>query len=168
MPLATDPFLVISSVGGPAVLTNACSLVILSTTNRFGRAIDRSRHLATALTEGRAGVFAALYSEEIGKVGRRVALIGRALASFYIAMAMFGLATLLALVAAVLGELAGGAALGPVLGAAAGVGAAGFVAFVGGGLALIWESRLAMAALARESAASVALAARAAGRDPPR
>ena len=41
-----NPFIVLSYVGGPAVLTSATSLLVLSTSNRFARAVDRSRLLS--------------------------------------------------------------------------------------------------------------------------
>ena len=43
---ATNPFVILSYVGGPALLTNATGLFVLSTSNRFARAIDRARALA--------------------------------------------------------------------------------------------------------------------------
>ena len=49
MALDTNPFVVLSYVSGPALLTNATSLILLSTTNRFARAIDRSRQLTALL-----------------------------------------------------------------------------------------------------------------------
>jgi hypothetical protein len=44
--LSNNPFIVLSYVSGPAILTNAAALLLLSTSNRFARAIDRSRELA--------------------------------------------------------------------------------------------------------------------------
>ena len=49
IPFSTNPFVVLSYVGGPAVLTNAAALLLLSTSNRFARAVDRSRFLADNL-----------------------------------------------------------------------------------------------------------------------
>jgi hypothetical protein len=42
----TNPFAVLSLIVAPAVLTNACSVLVLSTSNRLARATDRVRELA--------------------------------------------------------------------------------------------------------------------------
>ena len=48
-PLAANPFAVLTFIVAPAILTNASSVMALGTSNRFARAIDRARSLATAL-----------------------------------------------------------------------------------------------------------------------
>jgi hypothetical protein len=49
--LSNDPFIVLSYVSGPAILTNAAALLLLNTSNRFARAIDRSRWLTANVEE---------------------------------------------------------------------------------------------------------------------
>jgi hypothetical protein len=44
-----NPFAVLSLIVAPAVLTNACSVLVLSTSNRLARATDRVRELAKQL-----------------------------------------------------------------------------------------------------------------------
>ena len=67
MSFASNPFIVLTYVSGPAVLTNASVLLLLSTSNRFARSIDRSRNLA----ENIAGLTAA-GREELAMSGKRV------------------------------------------------------------------------------------------------
>jgi hypothetical protein len=73
MALATNPFVVLSYVSGPAILTNAAALMLLSTSNRFARAVDRSRALAS-----NSNALSPLAREELLLVARRVRLIARA------------------------------------------------------------------------------------------
>ncbi len=50
MPAIIDnPFTALSLIGAPAILTNASSLLALSTSNRFAHAIDRARVLTGLL-----------------------------------------------------------------------------------------------------------------------
>ena len=42
----SNPFAALSLIAAPAILSNACSVLILGTSNRFARAVDRSQELA--------------------------------------------------------------------------------------------------------------------------
>ena len=47
---ATDnPYAVLTLIAAPAILTNASSVLALSTSNRFARAVDRQRQLSKLL-----------------------------------------------------------------------------------------------------------------------
>lgn len=155
--MALDPFVTLSSVGGPAVLANACSLFIPSTSNRFARAVDRSRYLVDALAEGKTGAWNDVFLKELGETGKRTRLIARAITSFYLAAAMFGLATLGSIAGAVLAQMNESIPLG-LIGAVTGVcGMIGFLGFVTGAVALVAESRIALKSLTRESAVAMSL-----------
>src|ERR1700759_4925110 len=99
----SNPFVVLSYVGGPALLTNATALFILSTSNRFARAVDRARFLADKLSDG-ASAPRPHYRLEMPEAGHRVLLIGRALVSFYFAATAFAIATISSIAAAVLSQ----------------------------------------------------------------
>lgn len=152
----SNPFTFLSYVGGPALLTNASSLLLLSTANRFARAVDRSRELMARVTPPPPDLKARAEFQELFEVRRRVAQIAGALSCLYLAAAMFGLATLLSIVGAVAAEITGEPVLAPIVAAAAVCGAVGFVAFVGAGIILVIESRLALKSLRRESDAVLA------------
>ena len=156
MAIDTNPFVVLSYVSGPALLTNATSLILLSTTNRFARAIDRSRALTDRINAGVVGPMQAVEADELRIVGRRIRMIGLAIASFYLAAAMFALATVTSILGAVLAEAVGGAALDVIVVFAVALGGVGFAAFVTGAFALVLETRLTMGSLALESAAAIA------------
>ncbi|MFO1183728.1 MAG: DUF2721 domain-containing protein [Bauldia sp.] len=173
MALADNPFIVLSYVGGPALLTNSTALLILSTSNRFGRAVDRSRVLAglvAKLTPEEAGPGAkpsepiASEARELVAMGRRIRFIVRALSGLYLAIAMFSLATLTSIVGGVVAQYNGGMILDIAILAAALFGLVGFVGLVAAAIALVIESRLAEAMLSREQEAALANMGKAARR----
>jgi hypothetical protein len=161
MAIDTNPFVVLSYVSGPALLTNATSLILLSTTNRFARAIDRSRQLSELVAKALPGRDLPIEVDELRTVGRRIGLIGAAIAAFYLAAAMFALATVSSILGAVLAEAASGLILDAIVAFAVFLGAIGFAAFVSGAFSLVAETRLTMGSLARESAAAIAAMERA-------
>ncbi|MGD0191453.1 MAG: DUF2721 domain-containing protein [Rhizomicrobium sp.] len=146
MALSANPFVVLSYVSGPAILTNAAALLLLSTSNRFGRAIDRSRSLATNV-----GELSESGREELQLVARRVRLLAHVLSSLYLSTAIFALATLTSILGAAAAEFAPQTALQIVVIAAVVLGVCGFAAFIAGATGLVIESRLAVQALARET-----------------
>jgi MFS family permease len=154
----SNPFIVLSYVGGPALLTNATTLFVLSTSNRFARAVDRSRFLVDRLSDGDG--IRPFYREEIPEVHRRVLLIGRALVCFYLAAACFALATLGSISGAVLAEATNGPPTIAIIIAAVLTGIVGFCAFIAGAAMLTMESRTAVRSLLRESDEALLLAAR--------
>jgi hypothetical protein len=157
MAMDTNPFVVLSYVSGPALLTNATSLLLLSTTNRFARTIDRSRFLTSLVSQTPKGRDTRNEAAELRIVGQRIRLIGTAIAAFYLAAAMFALATVMSILGAVIAQEIGATTLlDVIIVSAVALGGIGFAAFVAAALALVIEARLAIRALARESAAAIA------------
>ena len=151
MAITTNPFVVLSYVGGPAILTNAASLLLMSTSNRFARAVDRSRELMKRMSQPKPGMEKTSDYAEMFIVRRRLHQIATALSGLYLAVAMFGLATLLSVAGAVLAEIVGGPISNGVIIAAMSSGIVGFVGFVVAGIILVAESRLALKSLVSES-----------------
>ncbi len=160
--LATNPFIVLSYVSGPAILTNAAALLLLSTSNRFARAVDRSRQLASDVQ-----TLSAAGRTELTIAARRVKLIARTLSSLYLSAASFAVATLMCVLGAVIAETVGGTATDVPIIAALVCGLVGFIAFVGGAAGLVIESQLAVRALTHETDEALALLAQAAGQPAP-
>lgn len=158
----SNPFIVLSYVGGPALLTNATTLFVLSTSNRFARAVDRSRFLVDRFSEAGDGApLRPSFREEMPEVHRRVLLIGRALVCFYLAAACFELATLGSIAGAVLTQVAAqGATVDAFIAGAVMTGVVGFCAFIGGAAMLVAESRTAVRSLSRESDEAILLVMR--------
>src|SRR5437660_4141248 len=156
MPYATNPFVVLTYVSGPAILTNASALLLMSTSNRFARAVDRSRILSREIEAAPPHL-----REQLVLAVRRVRLISRALAGLYVAVAGFALATLISIVGAVAAALAGGSLLEIAAATAIVFGTAGFAGFVLGASALVLESRLAVQSIKQETAEALARLTRA-------
>jgi hypothetical protein len=102
--IPTNPFAVLTFISAPAVLTNASSVLLFGTGNRYGRAIDRVHALADIIERGSSLTPAELRLRvrqlEAGEI--RTLLIVRALTCFYTAVAGFVASTLISLVGAVL------------------------------------------------------------------
>ena len=155
----SNPLVVLSYVGGPALLTNATALFIMSTSNRFARAVDRARFLAEKLSD-MAGHARAHSRLEMPEVRHRVLLIGRALVCFYFAATAFAIATLASIVAAVVSQDLHATSIHVFIDISLASGATGFCAFIAGAALLAFESRTAVRSLARDYAEAIALAAR--------
>jgi Protein of unknown function (DUF2721) len=152
MSLSENPFTVLSYVGGPALLTNATGLMLLSTANRFARAVDRCRELVKYLESGEGVRSKAGAAQELLMSHQRVGLLGRAMSRFYLAASMFAFATMTSVAGGILGNYLGGLAFDAVIAFAVLTGAVGFFALVSGSLSLTLESRLATRALDMEAA----------------
>lgn len=145
-----SPLAALSLIVAPAILTNASSVLAMSTSNRLARAVDRARELARQLEapEAGSGEHGARRFHDLGVTEDRTVLLMRALRSFYFALGGFAGATLLSLVGAVAEAAAPGVAAVRML---------EIVGLVSGGLAvsalvhgsglLLRETRLAVALL---------------------
>ncbi len=104
MPLADNPFAALSLIVAPAVLTNASTVLILSTSNRLARAVDRARVLTRELEESNdfASPAGQRRLRELTTVEERSLLLLRALRVFYLAVSGFASAALLSLLGALL------------------------------------------------------------------
>ena len=100
----SNPFAALSLIVAPAILTNACSVLILSTSNRLARAVDRARELARQM-EGSGNLtdsVATRRMRELSTTEVRSLLLLRAMRSCYIALSGFASAALVSLLGAVL------------------------------------------------------------------
>jgi len=103
----TNPFAVLSLIVAPAILTNACSVLVMSTSNRLARAVDRARELSKQLegTDELSGPEPARRLRDLASNETRAFMLLRALQSFYAGLSGFAAAALLALIGAVLAPL---------------------------------------------------------------
>lgn len=99
-----NPFAVMSLIVAPAILTNACSVLAMSTSNRLARAVDRARELSKQLeaTGDDGTADAARRFEELTAAEQRALLLLRALRGLYAALGGFALAALVSLLGAIL------------------------------------------------------------------
>jgi hypothetical protein len=149
MAVDSNPFAVLSLMVAPAILTNAASLLAMSTSNRLARAVDRGRELSKQLEQmaDLASPTAIRRLSDLDAAERRAILLVAALRRFYIAVGGFALATLLSLLGAALAAVESWQVVQTfeLAGIAAGLLAVG--AMVHGSFTLIRETRIALAVM---------------------
>jgi hypothetical protein len=150
----TNPLAALSLIVAPAVLTNASSILVLSTSNRLARAIDRARALATQLElpNGIPNRFVGLRLKELASSEQRALMLLSALRLFYGSLGAFAGAALTSLLGAAISS-APYAALSATLESIAV--AAGFVGVAGltfGCVLLLRETRIAVLVVSEEAA----------------
>ncbi|HET6423796.1 MAG TPA: DUF2721 domain-containing protein [Planctomycetaceae bacterium] len=143
----TNPFAVLSLIVAPAILTNAASVLTMSTSNRLARAVDRARELSKQLEADSTGPEAPRRMTELSVAEQRALLLLRALRGFYFALGGFASAALISLLGAVLVPFEAPVLVGPleILGVVAGL--AAVAAIVHGCALLLRETRLAVMVL---------------------
>ena len=147
MESSVNPFAALSLIVAPAILTNACAVLAMSTSNRLARAVDRARELLRQVEANADGEKRSRSMRDLVITQDRAVMLLRVLRSFYVALAGFALATLVSLIGAA------AAAAGPrpivigfeLLGLAAGV--IGVSALMHGAVVLVRETRIAVAHL---------------------
>lgn len=148
---ATNPFAVLSLIVAPAILTNASSVLAMSTSNRLARAVDRARELSKQLEADNRGPDAPRRLDELASAEQRALLLLRALRSFYFALGGFASAALVSLLGSVLVPLSVSllTAILEVIGVSAGLAAVG--AIVHGSALLLRETRIAVQVLSERA-----------------
>ncbi len=136
-----QPFEVLTFIAAPALLTNASSLLVLATSNRLARAVDRARQLER---EGQTG-------PELERAQWRAHMLSWALITFYLAVSVFALGTFIELLGAGLASI-GRTAIAPEI-TALGVAAStiGMLAIAAGSALLSTEVASAYAGLREEA-----------------
>lgn len=105
--MESNPFAVLSLIVAPAILTNATSVLIMSTSNRLARSVDRARELSKQLegTTDFSGEEPQRRLRELGIAEDRALLLMRSLRSFYVALGAFASAAFVSLLGAVLAPI---------------------------------------------------------------
>lgn len=103
--MESNPFAVLSLIVAPAILTNASSVLIMSTSNRLARGVDRARELSKQLEETKdySGAEPQRRLRELAAAEQRTLLLLRALRSFYTGLGAFACAAFVSLLGAVFG-----------------------------------------------------------------
>ena len=150
---AVTPFAALTLIAAPAVLTNACSVLALGTSNRFARSIDRCRSLAATIgaPEAADDPLLNLRIRQFERAHRRTLLLLAALRSFYAALGLLAAAALLSLLGAGIQAPAHPYLAGVALALALGAGSAGVVLLAYGCTVLVRETRLAVVSLSEEA-----------------
>lgn len=144
-----NPFAVLSLIVAPAILTNASSVLAMSTSNRLARAVDRARELSRQLESG-SGVEeegeqeSARRLNELAIIELRAVLLMRVLRSFYVALGAFAVATLTSLLGAVLALFWSGYVVGALEVLAVAAGIVAVTSLVRGSAILVRETGMAV------------------------
>jgi hypothetical protein len=154
--VGANPFAILSFIVAPAILTNSSSLLLMSTSNRLARAVDRARELSRQLEapEAVSSPQTARRLRELEASELRAMMLLKALQAFYTALGGFASAALLSLIGAVMVSM-GVTPVVPFFEIIAVVtGLVAVAALVQGSVILVRETRIAVGTL-RENAAGV-------------
>jgi hypothetical protein len=149
----TNPFAALSLIVAPAVLTNAASLLVLSTSNRLARAIDRARVRVNELeTPGKTPVrFVDLRMKQMESAEQRALLLLTALRFFYSSLGAFAAAALTSVLGATSSAPGEGAVATALELVATGAGFVGVAGLLLGCILLVRETRLAVLVVSEEA-----------------
>ncbi len=96
-----NPFTVLTAVVAPAILTNACSVLALGTSNRIARVVDRSRQIVARVADATPGSEAHDRRKvALTDLQARARLLQNALRLLYAALGGFATSALIAVIGA--------------------------------------------------------------------
>lgn len=101
--LQANPFVILTFIVAPAILTNASAMMIFSTSNRFARAVDRVRDLSRQIEQAKSGDNMLLLdrlNNELLITEKRAVLLLNSMRSFYFSLGGFAFAALISLIGA--------------------------------------------------------------------
>jgi len=150
----SNPFAVLSLIVAPAILTNASSVLIMSTSNRLARGVDRARELSKQL-EGTTDLScpdAQRRLRELRAAEDRTLLLLRSLRSFYVALGAFAFAAFVSLLGAVTASIQLPAIVLPLELAGVAAGLVAVAALVYGSMLLFRETRIAVQIISERAA----------------
>lgn len=103
-PITDNPFAVLTFLAAPAILTNASTLLALSTSNRLGKVSDRARQAAAAIMSGKPDdPMLKLHRQDFEFAITRAQMLVSAMRLLYLATGSFAAGTCVAM----LGSFAG-------------------------------------------------------------
>ena len=152
--MVQSPFGALTFVAAPALLTNASSVLALSTINRMLRTRDRMHELFAKSEAGKASEQeAARLIEQVDRVESQAALLLRALRCIYVALAAFACATLVTLLGAGVASFQGALWLHVLAGLGVALGLVGVGGLVFGCVSLFRATQLSLLNIRDEAAA---------------
>jgi tetrahydromethanopterin S-methyltransferase subunit B len=149
--LTQNPFAVLTFIVAPAILTNATSVLAMSTINRMLRTRERMQQLYARSEEG-AEFRGTAFVEQVNRVEKQAVHLLSALRWIYTALGAFAAASLVTLLGAVAGQLGNELFMGIVVGAGLLLGVLGVAGLVGGCLNLLHATQLSLMNIREEAA----------------
>jgi hypothetical protein len=148
--LTQNPFAVLTFIVAPAILTNATSVLAMSTINRMLRTRERMHELfAEAESAGKS--CDAKFIEQVNRVELQAILLLRALRWIYTALGAFAAAALVTLIGAMLGQLGNEPLVRIVIHAGLVLGAVGVIGLVAGCVNLLRATQLSLVNISEEA-----------------
>jgi len=148
--LTQNPFAVLTFIVAPAILTNATSVLAMSTINRMLRTRERMQQLYARSEDG-AEFRGAAFVEQVNRVEEQAIHLLSALRWIYTALGAFAAASLVTLLGAVAGQLGNELFMGIVIGAGLLLGILGVVGLVGGCMNLLHATQLSLMNIREEA-----------------
>lgn len=142
-PITQSPFGVLTFIVAPAILTNATSVLAMSTINRMLRTRDRMHELF-ANVDSKTELRGPEFIEQVNRVERQGVLLLSALRAIYVALGSFAAAALVTLLGAVLGRFATDAVTHTIVSGGLVLGFVGVSGLVFGCFKLFEATRLSM------------------------
>ena len=148
--LTHNPFAVLTFIVAPALLTNASSLLVLSTTNRMLRTRERMEELFEQ-SEKSPEFRGEKFLEKVNRVESQAFLLLTAMRWIYVALGSFATGSLVTLLGAISGRLLGPGGVHTVIVTGLLLGLIGVGGLVAGCFNLFWATRLSLANLRDEA-----------------
>lgn len=152
--MESNPFAVLSLIVAPSILTNASSVLIMSTSNRLARGVDRAREISKQLEETAdlKSTEAQRRLRELTAAESRTLLLLRSLRSFYVALGAFAFAAFVSLMGAVAAPIQLQAIVVPLELAGVVAGMIAVASLVYGSVLLLRETRIAVQIVSERAA----------------
>jgi hypothetical protein len=148
--LTQSPFAVLTFIVAPAILTNATSVLALSTINRMLRTRERMQDLY-AQSENSQSFRGDVFVGQVNRVEKQAMHLLGALRWIYTALSGFAGASLVTLLGAVAGEFGNELLMRIIVGMGFLLGVAGVTGLVGGCLNLLHATQLSLASIREEA-----------------
>ena len=151
--LTQNPFAVLTFIVAPAILTNATSVLAMSTINRMLRTRDRMHELFRE-SDDATKLRASKFVEQVNRVEPQAALLMNALRWIYVALGAFAAASLVTLPGGLFGQFGHETLIRMVIGTGLLMGFTGIGGLIGGCVNLFKATQLSLVNI-REEAESV-------------
>jgi len=148
--ITQSPFAVLTFIVAPAILTNATSVLGMSTINRMLRTRERMQQLYSE-SKAAPGYCGEDFLAQVDSVERQAVLLLGAMRSIYVSLGSFAAAALVTLLGAVIGALETGIVVRVVVGTGLLLGFVGVSGLVSGCLKLFQATRLSMTTIREEA-----------------
>ncbi len=148
--LSNNPFAILTFIAAPAILTNATSVLAMSTINRMLRTRDRMHELFRE-SEHAEKLHGAKFVEQVNRVERQALLLLQALHWIYLALSAFAAASLVTLLGALFGELEHETLIHVIIAAGLLLGFAGVGGLIGGCVNLFHATQLSLVNIREEA-----------------